>query len=147
MLNTATSLLSLLVFSVLMPLESGVDVISVNSLAFKRFLEIAVRLKRTVAVVTDNDRKIAVLNAKYAEYIGKPGVSIHYDNDEAYPTLEPQLLKANGRSAIEKVLGKVFDSDADLLAYMKDNKADTALKFFSTQEAWVVPEYIVNAIS
>ena len=130
-----------------MPLESGVDVISVNSLAFKRFLEIAVRLKRTVAVVTDNDRKIAVLNAKYAEYIGKPGVSIHYDNDEAYPTLEPQLLKANGRSAIEKVLGKVFDSDADLLAYMKDNKADTALKFFSTQEAWVVPEYIVNAIS
>lgn len=130
-----------------MPLEAGIDVISVNSLAFKRFLEIAVLLDRTVAVVTDNDGKVAAVAAKYADYFGKPKISILYDADEAYPTLEPQLLKANGRPAIEKVLGKTFATDADLLAYMKDNKADTALKFFTTTEPWIVPGYIINAVS
>ncbi|HEY2859705.1 MAG TPA: AAA family ATPase, partial [Terracidiphilus sp.] len=35
-----------------MPLEMGVDVISVRSLAFKRFLEIAVLLKKQVTIVT-----------------------------------------------------------------------------------------------
>ena len=118
-----------------------------NSLAFKRFLEIAALLNRTVAVVTDNDGKVAALTTKYADYIGKPNITIHYDSDETFPTLEPQLLKANGRPVIEKVLGKTFISDADLLAYMKDNKADAALKFFTTTEPWTVPGYIVSAIS
>ncbi|MGV1894791.1 AAA family ATPase [Agrobacterium vitis] len=130
-----------------MPLEEGVDVISVNSLAFKRFLEIAVLLDRTVAVVTDNDGKVAALTAKYVDYMGKPKISILYDGDEQFPTLEPQLLNANGRAAIEKVLGKTFASDAALLDYMKDNKADTALKFFTTAEAWNVPGYIASAVS
>jgi major membrane immunogen (membrane-anchored lipoprotein) len=129
-----------------MPLEAGVDVISVNSLAFKRFLEIAVLLDRTVAVVTDNDGKIAALQSKYADYEGKPKVAILFDPDENYPTLEPQLLKANGRPMIEKVLGRAFNSDAELLDYMTSNKADTALKFFSTTEDWKVPEYITRAV-
>ncbi|MCW0018959.1 ATP-dependent endonuclease [Rhizobium sp. BT-226] len=130
-----------------MPLEAGVDVISVNSLAFKRFLEIAVLLDRTVAVVTDNDGKVAALTAKYVDYMGKPKISILYDGDEQFPTLEPQLLKANSRAVIEKVLGKSFVSDAALLEHMKDNKADTALKFFTTTEAWNVPGYIASAVS
>jgi putative ATP-dependent endonuclease of the OLD family len=130
-----------------MPLEDGVDVISVNSLAFKRFLEIAVLLDRAVAVVTDNDGKVAALTAKYADYFGKPTISILYDADETFPTLEPQLLKANSREAIEKVLGKTFVSDDALLNFMKDNKADTAIKFFQTTEDWTVPGYIISAIS
>lgn len=40
-----------------MPLDKGVEVISVNSLAFKRFLDIARLLKIDVTVVTDNDGK------------------------------------------------------------------------------------------
>jgi putative ATP-dependent endonuclease of OLD family len=129
-----------------MPLEAGVDVISVNSLAFKRFLEIAVRLDHTVAVVTDNDGSVAALAAKYAAYLGLPKISIFFDKDEAYQTLEPQLLKTNGRPVVEKVLGKSFADDATLLAYMKDNKADTALKFFMTTEPWAAPGYILDAV-
>ncbi len=130
-----------------MPLEVGVDVISVNSLAFKRFLEIAVLLNTRVAVVTDNDGKVAAIVQKYQDYASMPKVSILYDSDENYPTLEPQLLKANGRPAIEKVLGRKFASDDALLEYMKDNKADNALKFFMTSEPWTVPGYILSAIS
>jgi hypothetical protein len=129
-----------------MPLEAGVDVIAVNSLAFKRFLQIAKELGRNVAVVTDNDGDVAALADKYADYLALPGIGIHYDGDEAYGTLEPQLLKANGRAAIENILGRSFFSDDDLLKYMKANKTDVALSFFGTVEPWNVPEYINNAI-
>ncbi len=130
-----------------LPLEEGVDVISVNSLAFKRFLEIALLLDRRVSVVTDYDGKAAVLAEKYADYASKPNISIFYDADEKFPTLEPQLLKANGRPVIEKILGRQFASDDRLLEYMKDNKADVALKFFTTPESWTVPEYIASAVA
>jgi predicted ATP-dependent endonuclease of OLD family len=130
-----------------MPLEAGIDVISVRSLAFTRFLEIAVLLDRPVAVVTDNDGKVAALGNKYQRYTTNPKVGIFYDSDEHYPTLEPQLLKANGRPTIEKVLGKTFVDDDALLEHMMDNKSDTALKFFTTSEPWNVPGYIRDAIS
>jgi len=129
-----------------MPLADGVDVISVNSLAFKRFLEIAVVLDRPAAVVTDNDGNVAALVAKYADYAKTPKIEIRYDQDEAYPTLEPQLLKANGKAVIEQVLGKAFDDEPALLAWMKANKADTALCFFNTGVAWAAPKYILDAI-
>jgi len=129
-----------------MPLDAGIDVISVNSLAFKRFLEIAVILDQTVAVVTDNDGNVAALTAKYKDYLGLANIGIYYDTDEQCQTLEPQLLKANGRSIVEKIIGKSFCDDAALLKHMKDNKADTALKFFITSEPWTVPGYIANAV-
>lgn len=129
-----------------MPLEDGVDVISVNSLAFKRFLEIAVLLKRPVAIVTDNDGKVDALQRKYQDYLNTPGVQIFYDADESCRTLEPQLVKANGLVVLETIIGKTFSSEADLLEYMADNKADTALKLFTTDQSWNVPEYISRAV-
>jgi putative ATP-dependent endonuclease of OLD family len=130
-----------------MPLEAGVDVISVNSLAFKRFLEIAVLLDQRVVVVTDNDGKVAAVATKYQDYTSKANIEIRYDPDENYPTLEPQLLKANGRTVIEKILNRTFANDGALLDYMKGNKVDTALKFFTTSEPWSVPGYIDDAVS
>ncbi|MBR8291943.1 AAA family ATPase [Burkholderia cenocepacia] len=129
-----------------LPLDVGVDIISVNSLAFKRFLEIADLLQRRVAVVTDNDGDVARLEKKYAPYEGKAEISIHYDQDETFKTLEPQLLRANGRDVIERVLGETFGSDEELLEYMQSNKADCALQFFLTSQPWTAPEYINHAI-
>jgi hypothetical protein len=129
------------------PLEAGIDVISVNSLAFKRFLEIAVLLDRNVAVVTDNDGNVAALTAKYIDYTSQPTIRIFFDPDERYRTLEPQLLKANGQLVIETILGRNFADEADLLKYMQDNKADTALKFFLTTTPWIAPGYISDAVA
>lgn len=129
-----------------MPLEHGVDVIAVNSLAFKRFLEIAVLLKKPADVVTDNDGSVAAVKAKYSDYIASDIISIRYDDDENAATLEPQLLKKNGLVTINAVLGKSFTDDATALTYMKSNKADTALKFFETAVDWSPPDYIAHAI-
>jgi energy-coupling factor transporter ATP-binding protein EcfA2 len=131
----------------IMPLEAGVDVIAVRSLAFKRFLEIADLVGIPTTVVTDNDGRVAALQEKYREYDDKPKIRILYDPDETCRTLEPQMLKANGRAAIEKVLGRTFGDDSALLEYMGNNKADVALKFFSTSEPWIAPKYILDAIN
>ena len=130
-----------------MPLSKGVDVITVSSLAFKRFLEIALLLGRKVDVVTDNDGNVDALKRKYADYLGKPGISIHFDEDIAARTLEPQLLKANGRAKINTILGKTYMTDDDLLKFMAANKTEVALAFFETKEDWVAPPYIEAAIA
>lgn len=130
-----------------MPLEDGVDVISVNSLAFKRFLEIAVILKKKVDVVTDNDGSVASVKAKYSNYLSSDIVSIHYDEDENAITLEPQILKKNGLGTIKAILGQEFANEAAALDYMRSHKAETALRFFETAVDWTPPDYIARAIN
>jgi putative ATP-dependent endonuclease of OLD family len=129
-----------------MPLEQGVDVISVNSLAFKRFLDIAIALKKETDVVTDNDGSLAKLAAKYAGYDTTPFVKLQYDDNEAYPTLEPQLLRKNGLPKINEILGQNFTDEAGAIAFMTDRKAETALKFLETEVQWSPPDYIARAI-
>jgi len=132
------------------PLERGVDVISVQSLAFKRFLEIAVLLDLTVSVVTDNDGDIAQLKRKYSDYLGLEKIKIHYDEDESCPTLEPQLLKANSLDVLNGILETKktkFENEDDLLTYMQKNKTDCALKIFSSSVVIDFPGYIENAIN
>lgn len=130
------------------PLEDGVDVISVGSLAFKRFLEIGKLLHLDIRVVTDNDGDVVALKEKYKDYLDgtAENIKIYYDLDENYPTLEPQLLKANSLKVLNEVLGKAFENDDDLLVYMKRKKTDSALKVFNSGKAITFPEYIRNAI-
>lgn len=128
------------------PLEMGVDVISVSSLAFKRFLDIALLLDAAVDVVTDNDGDINKLKKKYEDYDGVGSIAVWYDDDVSHRTLEPQLVKANGRDLVNKILGKTYTTDDDLLKYMHDNKTECALKFFETTTAWTVPKYISDVV-
>jgi putative ATP-dependent endonuclease of the OLD family len=133
-----------------LPLQDGVDVISVGSLAFKRFLEIGKLLHLDIRVVTDNDGDVDALKEKYKDYLDERenvnNIEIHYDLDENYPTLEPQLLKANSLNVLNDVLGKTFETDSDLLAFMGKNKTDCALKVFDSGKTMSFPEYICNAI-
>jgi putative ATP-dependent endonuclease of the OLD family len=130
-----------------LPLEMGIDVISVNSLAFKRFLDIAKILETKVDVVTDNDGDVAKLKEKYKSYGGLAFVRVQFDEDETARTIEPQLLKCNGLEVVNAILEKSFETNDDLLRYMADNKTDCALKFFETQIPWSVPDYIARAIA
>jgi predicted ATPase len=131
-----------------LPLEDGVDVISVGALAFKRFLEIAALLKLDVRVVTDNDGDVAALKSKYEGYMSGEHSTIRmcYDDDERYPTLEPQLLKSNTVTALNAILGTTHADEEALLKCMARNKTDCALKMFETDETWTAPGYIANAV-
>lgn len=129
-----------------LPIQDGIDVMSVDGLTAKRFLDIAVLLKKRVAVVTDNDGDIAKAERRYAAYTGHDFISICIGKG-APETLEPQLVAANGRNVMNQVLGKHFDTDKALLAYMANNKTTCALKIFGSAESITMPEYIREAVA
>lgn len=129
-----------------LPIEDGIDIITVKGLSFKRFLEIAKLLKKHVAVVTDNDGDEEALIKKYLGYIGQDNIKICYDPDEAYKTLEPQICKINSKEILETVLGISKDSIEEVQDYMIKHKTEVALKIFESSEEIQIPEYIYNAI-
>jgi putative ATP-dependent endonuclease of OLD family len=140
-----------------LPIEDGIDVISVGT-SFLRFLEIAEKINKAVAVVTDNDGSVAALNKKYANYLGdkaKPLIKICFDTTEDkgtiqefnYNTLEPKLLKASGKDTLNKVFGTSCKTDDELQIHMKANKTDCALKIFDTAESVTFPQYILDAVT
>ena len=51
-----------------LPIQDGIDVMTVGGVAFKRYLEIAQTLNKATAVVTDNDGDIEAVKKKYKEY-------------------------------------------------------------------------------
>jgi putative ATP-dependent endonuclease of the OLD family len=130
-----------------MPLECCVEVISVNALASKRFLDVAKALEIDARVITDNDGDTAKVETKFAGYRDSPNIRISYSPDETLRTLEYHLVKVNGREHLSKILGKDYATDEELLNFMVNNKTDCALKIFDSQEPIVIPEYIENAIS
>lgn len=124
------------------------DVINVRGLSFKRFLDIAMPLGTVVHVVTDNDGKDSGdVEGGYSAYAGASNIFIHVGKDKDVPTLEPQLLKANGLSKLNKVFGKSFATGDDMVVWMKANKTTCALALFETGESVAMPEYIADAIA
>lgn len=142
-----------------LPIERGVDVISVGT-SFLRFLAIAERLKKPVAVITDNDGNIDALKKKYESYLGakaKSYISICFDetidprkeiNGENFNfnTLEPRMLAANGLVVMNEILGTGFDEEEQLLKHMRANKTDCALKIFNFEKNVTFPAYVTAAI-
>ncbi|MFD5661048.1 ATP-dependent nuclease [Streptomyces hirsutus] len=131
-----------------LPAESGIDVINVRGLSFKRFLDIAQLLPQNlVAVVTDNDGKDASdVKQHYASYTASPNITVHVGEDATFKTLEPQLFKVNGRATMNAVLGQSFTTDDDLLDYMRKHKTDCALAIFGSDQAISMPEYLKEAV-
>lgn len=129
-----------------LPIEEGVDVISVKGLSFKRFLEIAKILNKRLTVIRDNDgkTKLEIENS----YKDVKGVSeIYFDDiDTSSKTLEPQIVKFNDLKKINKILGKTFATKDEAQDYMIKNKTSWALKFLESDEVIVIPTYIDNAV-
>lgn len=143
-----------------LPIEDGIDVISVGS-GFLRFLEIAKSIRKRVLVLTDNDGDTAALDKKYADFSSVDYVHLGYVRKEFEPddpndvdpdkklnwnTLEAEMLRANDLERLEDILGRKGDCNASLLKYMEGNKTDTALALFDAGEKVGIPEYISEGI-
>jgi predicted ATPase len=130
-----------------LPLEDGVEVITVRALASKRFLDIARLLSIEVRVVADNDGDVEALKKKFEDYASLLNVKLCYSDDSALRTLENHMLASNGLEKVNWILGKNFQSDDEALDFMVGNKTDTALKIFDMADDVVIPEYIKDAIA
>lgn len=143
-----------------LPIEKGVDIISVGT-SFLRFLEIAEKIKKSVAVATDNDGDPEAIKTKYANYLDKNAkdyIKIFFDETVDagdleirgrkfnYNTLEPKLLKENSLKSFNKIFDTNYSAIEDLHKYMKANKTECALKIFDTTETINFPQYILEAI-
>lgn len=133
-----------------LPLEDGVDVISVQALAFLRPLEIAKLLDLDVRVVTDNDGNVDALKKKYADYLGQNApdrIKVCFDDDEDAQTLENQVWKINTLDQLNRVLNRKDTEMDQALEYMKNNKTEWALRVFESEHTLETPDYIDAAIS
>ena len=101
-----------------LPIEAGVEVISVYSLAFKRFLEIAKPLNIDTRVVTDNDGRAEGVREKYKEYADDKNIRICFSSDNNLNTLEKHLVSLNNLSKLNRILGASFQTTDELLKYM-----------------------------
>lgn len=144
-----------------LPIEDGIDVISVGS-GFLRFLELAKAISKPVLVLTDNDGKPDSLRKKYEPYGNCGTVKIGFvervyspeDPDGVDPehklnwnTLEAEMLRKNGADTINTILGKSCSSKAELLKYMENNKTDTALAMFNADDQISIPDYISDGLA
>lgn len=140
-----------------LPIQDGIDVISVGT-AFLRFLDIADRLNLKVNVITDNDGDLEMINNKYQKYLNRSNsnIKICFDNtdnliktnikDYNSNTLEPLLFRENKLEVIKNVLKINYNSDDEVLKYMKNNKTEVALKIFESNENIEYPNYILEGI-
>lgn len=142
-----------------LPIDDGIDVISIDSLAFKRYCNIAINIQKNIKVVTDNDGNIEEnIKQKYADYQNSQYISFFYEADEKLVTIEPSILEVNFKSN-EKFdnfreaisIGKNNDSmknksKDEVLKFINNNKSEWALRVFKSSNKIEYPEYIKNAI-
>jgi putative ATP-dependent endonuclease of the OLD family len=133
-----------------LPIEDEIDVIS-TGLSFKRFLEIAHKIKQIVRVVTDNDGDYENnITTKYEDYRDSQTIKICADSNNELNTLEPQIAEVNDLDLLRRVLEITFEKYPDkdsIIHYMKSNKTKCALKIFDTEEDIKFPQYILDAIN
>ena len=129
-----------------LPIENGIDVICVG-LSHKRFLDLAVRLKKQVWAVTDNDGKpLEHHNKRFADYLKYDFITLHVGADPAVRTLEPQIVEVNDLATLNTVLGKALGSKEEVLEAMTAEKTESALAIFESKTAIVMPTYIKEVV-
>lgn len=129
-----------------LPIEDGIDVISVAGLAFKRFLDIAKLVEKKVAVITDNDGKYdEKITNKYRDYSDINHIKISADIRNDLNTLEPQFIDANRSdlTTLCEVIGFKGEGDFETIKkFMINGKTEWALKLFESKNKLEYPQYI-----
>ena len=131
-----------------LPIQDGVDVISVGT-SFLRFLEVAEVINKRVIAMTDNDGNIGALEKKYQGYkyvtlaqedelqvVSYANRLLEKGSMEGinYNTLEAEMYESIGAEMLSKILGKEFKDRDSALKYMEENKTEVALKIFDSVE-------------
>lgn len=141
-----------------LPIENGIDVIAVDSLAFKRYCDLAILVKKPLLIITDNDGDVQRnITDKYKEYTVIHGdlIEIQYETNELLHTIEPSILAVNSleaevfnkfRRVISKRNSMVNKNVEEVESFMINNKAEWGLRVFDSEECIEYPAYIKNAI-
>lgn len=96
-----------------LPIQDGIDVMTVGGVTFKRYLEIAQTLNKETAVVTDNDGNIEAVKKKYKEYEEIQCIQIICDlANQMYPDMKPCDSAMNEKTGHDGIFW-VHENDID----------------------------------
>lgn len=140
-----------------LPIKDGIDIIVVDSLAFKKYCAIAVMIGKQISIVTDNDGNIKGLKERYSDYIDNPLTRFFYEKNETFNTLEPSVLNANCeddgvpttkfKNIVNRKSKNVQLSFEEMSSFMQKHKTEWAMRVFDSEEKIEYPEYIIDAIN
>lgn len=133
--------------------EDGISVISCNGISYKRYLEIAQKTDKRIAVVTDNDEK---------EDRIKKAASFNRDNNLQHIFMGATVEEWTWEACIYKENKNILDGIVDVqaraeykfrgnvyepvLGKMLNHKVNVAYKMLTSSKTFVVPQYIKDAI-
>lgn len=138
-----------------LPINKGIDIISVNN-SYRRFLDIAIPLKKKTSVMLDMDNRYVNLSELKKELREYDFLDAFFEENSRYSgsipdynknTLEPLLLAYNSRELLNKIFNKKYATDDELLVYMNVNKTKCALDIFESSTKINYPKYILDAIA
>lgn len=140
-----------------LPADDGIDIISVGSLAFKRFADIANLIEKQVVIVTDNDgHDAAGMQERYSGYYERDNLKFIFEKNPELNTIEPSVLAVNcfdgePTDSFKNIIAKnrsLSSRDYDgILSFMKKNKSEWAFRVFDADGTITYPEYINEVIS
>lgn len=133
-----------------LPIEDGIDVVAVDSLAFQRYCELALLINKELTVVTDNDGDVSVVRERYKKYGDL--VTLCVESDNSLNTLEPSVLSAN-EDSFEDFRSIIYHGKditkrdvESLKSFMIANKTEWSMRVFTSEQKIKYPLYILKAI-
>jgi len=123
--------------------EANIHVISVGGISFKRYMELAKKLKIKTAVIRDNDKDYQTNCVdNYTDYVSK-NIQVFSDKNNDNYTFEVCLYKNN-----KNICEDLFAGKKSALQFMLDNKSESALRLLDQHSNDLkVPEYIREAFA
>lgn len=131
-----------------LPIQDGIDVMSVGGVAFKRYCELTKLIGKPITVVTDNDGNADIVKERYREYSDL--VTLCVEENVTLNTLEPSVLAVN-RKDFDTFRSIIYHGDSkldyqELCDFMIKNKSEWALRVFQSDKKISYPDYIKKAI-
>ena len=132
------------------PIEDGIDVVSVDSLAFKRYCELAALIGKPITVVTDNDGNAEAVQNRYKKYGNI--VTLCVESNNTLKTLEPSVLAVNmdNFDVFKSIIYWGTDiktrNPEDINTFMTNNKTEWSMRVFTSDQKIKYPQYILKAI-
>lgn len=133
--------------------ECGITIIDCGGVKYKRYLDIANKTNKKVAIITDNDKKQSNLDYKNTFNTTSDNIKIYMDDSLENWTWETCFYNLN-KSKLEQLIDIEENADylfhgndyGKVLGKMLNNKVDTAYKMYKTDFDFEIPEYIKESL-
>lgn len=129
-----------------LPMQLGVDVVSMAGVSLKRGLQLGAALNRQIAAIRDNDGKPGDhWREPLEQWLEKGAREVFIGDPADGNTLEPQFLKLNDEPTLRTLFG-VTDEDEATVDWMATHKTEWALKVDEADVEVEYPQYLKDAV-